>query len=241
MKRNTVLAGALVAAGLLAGAPASASIMIATYQGTVVNGQDAAGVFGKPGTDLAGLTYVQGFTYDTSLGTRLTSATSDEISGAVAVATISPITDAWIIINGVTHHQAVGYAGGAATIQDTSRIQEFNDGFWGSFEERSFAGVIVSPLPPASLDVAFTRTLSLSGCGLILNCGGAAAYIVNGDLSTYAYYANFNPTSVSVVPLAAPGGVPEPATWALMLLGFGLVGGMLRARPKAVRGDHVAG
>lgn len=29
--------------------------------------------------------------------------------------------------------------------------------------------------------------------------------------------------------------VPEPATWAMMILGFGLVGGMLRARPVAPR------
>lgn len=241
MKRNTVLAGALVAAGLLAGAPASASIMIATYQGTVVNGQDAAGVFGKPGTDLAGLTYVQGFTYDTALGTRFSSATSDEVNGGAAVSTTSPITDAWVIINGVTHHQAIGYSGGAFVSQDAAHIQEFSAGFWGSFDERSFAGVNVSPAPPPSLETAFSRTLSFTGCGVFLNCGGTAAFIDSGDLSTYAYYANFNPTSVSVVPLAAPGGVPEPATWALMILGFGLAGGMLRARPRATRGDHVAG
>ena len=47
MKRNTVLAGVLVAAGLFAGAPASATIMIATYEGTVVSGQDAAGEIGR--------------------------------------------------------------------------------------------------------------------------------------------------------------------------------------------------
>jgi len=35
-----------------------------------------------------------------------------------------------------------------------------------------------------------------------------------------------------LVRLDAPliGAVPEPATWALMLVGFGLVGGSLRAR-----------
>lgn len=240
MKRNTVLAGALVAAGLLVGAPASASIMIATYQGTVVAGQDAAGVFGKPGGDLAGLTYVQAFTYDTTLGSRFTSVTSDEVNGGAAVGTTSPIIDAWLIINGVTHHQAVGHFGDAATSQDTSRLQEVNDGFWGSFEERSFAGVNVSPAPPVSLDTTFVRSLSFSGCGVYLNCGNAFAAIDVDDPSTYAYYLAFNPTSVSVSPLVA-GGVPEPATWALMILGFGLVGGMLRARRKAARGHHAAG
>ena len=27
--------------------------------------------------------------------------------------------------------------------------------------------------------------------------------------------------------------VPEPATWAMMITGFGLVGGVMRRRPKA--------
>jgi PEP-CTERM motif len=34
--------------------------------------------------------------------------------------------------------------------------------------------------------------------------------------------------------LAAPGGVPEPASWALMLTGFGLVGAAARRRSKAL-------
>lgn len=239
MKRNTVLAGALVAAGLLTGAPASASSMIATFEGTVVSGWDAAGVFGKPGSDLAGLAYVQGFTYDTSLGARFTSATSDEVLGGTVIGTASPITDAWITINGVTHHQGVGYYGDAATSQTTGRIQEVNDGFWGSFEERSLGGMTVSPLPPASLDVAFSRIVSLSGCGVSLNCGGASAFIDVDDPSTFAYYAAFNPTSVTVA--SATGGVPEPTSWALMILGFGLAGGALRLRPHSSRADHVAG
>lgn len=32
-----------------------------------------------------------------------------------------------------------------------------------------------------------------------------------------------------------PGAVPEPATWAMMILGFGLVGGAMRRRPAVVR------
>ncbi|PZQ58473.1 MAG: hypothetical protein DI570_17805 [Phenylobacterium zucineum] len=34
--------------------------------------------------------------------------------------------------------------------------------------------------------------------------------------------------------LAAPGGVPEPATWAMMILGFGATGAMVRRRRAAL-------
>lgn len=36
--------------------------------------------------------------------------------------------------------------------------------------------------------------------------------------------------TISFTPLATPAGVPEPATWAMLLLGFGALGGALRRR-----------
>ena len=33
--------------------------------------------------------------------------------------------------------------------------------------------------------------------------------------------------------IAAPGAVPEPASWAMMIAGFGLTGGAMRRRPRA--------
>ena len=39
-------------------------------------------------------------------------------------------------------------------------------------------------------------------------------------------------TDNAAVPPPTPGAVPEPGTWAMMLLGFGVVGGALRARRR---------
>ena len=62
--------------------------------------------------------------------------------------------------------------------------------------------------------------------------------------SSYDGLSNYNlgPITVDVtvqvtpgVVVIPPGGVPEPATWAMMLLGFGLIGGTLRARSTETR------
>ena len=40
--------------------------------------------------------------------------------------------------------------------------------------------------------------------------------------------------TVSDAPITAPGSVPEPATWAMMIAGFGFVGATLRRRRRAL-------
>jgi hypothetical protein len=63
---------------------------------------------------------------------------------------------------------------------------------------------------------------------------GAEAALIQAALDGKAY--------LNIHSSFAPGGeirgfltsVPEPATWALMLAGFGLAGGMLRLRPRAL-------
>jgi len=49
-----------------------------------------------------------------------------------------------------------------------------------------------------------------------------------GGHAGYAYLDGFG--SVAPPPGPTPGGVPEPATWALMIAGFGMVGATLRRR-----------
>ena len=77
--------------------------------------------------------------------------------------------------------------------------------------------------------------------------GSLASYTANFPLNNVAFTFNSFTNAVHINDLATPatldGGyffydlvssaAPEPATWTMMLVGFGLVGGALRARAKA--------
>jgi len=83
-----------------------------------------------------------------------------------------------------------------------------------------------------AIDLAnnFVSGGSLSGSGLFLN-----RTIAGLGLTTGVYNYNWNgATQLTVnVESNAAAAVPEPATWGLMLAGFGLAGGALRQRRRA--------
>lgn len=66
------------------------------------------------------------------------------------------------------------------------------------------------------------------------NNGFGGSFVVNGNTLTFtAPQFNTSGTRTSVITFAgAAGAVPEPATWAMMVIGFGAVGGALRRRSK---------
>jgi hypothetical protein len=81
-------------------------------------------------------------------------------------------------------------------------------------------------LSPDGVDLAFVSTIAMDTFlggylkpGAVFNMASALTW--DGDLSLIYVY---DPT------VAAPGGVPEPASWALLIAGFGLAGARLRRR-----------
>lgn len=72
------------------------------------------------------------------------------------------------------------------------------------------------PLDPLNGDVGATLTAN-NASGAVFDAGSGNSL-----------------TSVSAVPINATSAVPEPATWAMMLIGFGTIGGVLRTRRKAI-------
>lgn len=71
----------------------------------------------------------------------------------------------------------------------------------------------------------------LDGSGVRFNAGAAQniAFFHQDNVASDLYRVNGNGTisafgPATSSPLALPGGVPEPATWLMMILGFGVVG-----------------
>lgn len=56
----------------------------------------------------------------------------------------------------------------------------------------------------------------------------------NSTLVGYGFETLANTAITATTNLAAPGAVPEPGTWGLMIVGFGIVGGAMRRRSTNV-------
>jgi hypothetical protein len=85
------------------------------------------------------------------------------------------------------------------------------------------------------------NTVATLGLGSTVCCGANSSIGLAPQLFTAGTYRlTFNGTSTvagadsGTVTIAAAGAVPEPATWAMMLLGFGGIGMAMRRRRKPV-------
>ncbi|GAO38074.1 hypothetical protein SCH01S_03_00480 [Sphingomonas changbaiensis NBRC 104936] len=79
--------------------------------------------------------------------------------------------------------------------------------------------------------VSFTVSPAVPGFGFFLQHPGGTP-LINSFVYSLGTGAIYHSSRVNIVDLDA---VPEPATWALMLAGFGLVGGLIRRRSTARR------
>lgn len=222
-----LLAASVTAAGLLAAMPAAAAVKIATYSGIVGAGFDQTGIFAAPGSDLTGYSWVATFAYDTTLaGDRDTDGVNYDYSyGGLSYGSpgMSPIISASITINGVTRSVAGTYAGSLYTTT-SSYVQHFAQDYSydGITETSNYIYTYHYPAgAPGSLDQNFGPVAAVGGYGY------ASWYAYDSSTSTYINntYAYLGSDAVYSV-----GAVPEPANWAMMIAGFGLVGTALRRR-----------
>lgn len=103
-------------------------------------------------------------------------------------------------------------------------------------------GVTLEKLDPGAATLNFNTVLNgLTWIGIHYGKGQGPVDVEGGVTAFYRFDAGVNrdtfaitPGSISGVSLYAtsPGTVPEPAAWALMIVGFGLAGTAMRRRAK---------
>lgn len=100
--------------------------------------------------------------------------------------------------------------------------------FWQDFPSPTVYSFSVGvATPSAEINVVTGPTQSLSFFGLTSTAGFTS-------ITLYGGANNFTVFDNVTLATAATAAVPEPATWALMMLGFGLIGASLRSRRTKV-------
>lgn len=215
----------LTVASVICTTVAHAAILTVTYARTVASGTDSSGVFGLAGQSLAGLDYAAVFHVDTARGSRFYSPPGlDSVIGGDDQGNESPSLGVTLTINGVAFAFNGLNLGLQSNYAARSEIASYandlaqNGGFNASFIGNAIA---VADLP-YDMETPYSGTGTRSSGGFTNNFQIAFG---PGNLMTQFASGRLSPTSVSVQV-----GVPEPATWGLMIAGFGLVGVTMRRR-----------
>jgi hypothetical protein len=222
-------AAAAVAALMAASSPASATILTATFTGFIASGHDQTGLFGNAGQNLAGLAYVTQYTFDTTAGLYDNSyANGEAIEGGAFYGASSPVT-ATMTVNGVTLSQTGPYKSYVFRETDVPAISYL-------------AGTLIdTPSAFADEDISNYAFVDLAALSSTL---ATTATLIQGDFSfnsfdrttnteTFDTFGQFSSQGTITISDGSTPGVPEPATWGLMIMGFGGAGAALRRRRMA--------
>jgi hypothetical protein len=243
---------AAVAAGLclaVAG-PAAADRYAATWTGTVRSGADNAGLFGAPG-DLTGEAFTAVFTIDARVFDGVTLTQDYGFSSIEGFAPVVPVT-ADFTLKGVTRHYGATY--GSATAADASyQGYDYVGHSAYDFSEQETEGpdgtvsyhlvqnlLLLSAMSTLTdfTDGEFRGPFSALAPDVFMD-GSLFEYREDytdalGLVASYAVQADLSGTSLTIEALGTgePSPTPEPATWAILLLGFAAVGAAARRRLK---------
>ena len=230
--RNLIL---IAAAGLSLAAPASAAVLV-QYDFTGDAGNQATEAAVNVATGLTGLAFTRG------PGLTAAGATNSFSSAGFSTDTAVDFLSFGFTVAGgtaATVNQLIFGSRSSNTGPGTINVLAAVDG--GTFAQ------VGSYTLPAETIVSQTFTLgtplvALSRLEFRFVAGNATAANGNPLAGTGTFrVTNFQPTTANTAftidgSLAQVAAVPEPSTWAMMIAGFGLVGGVLRRRRGSVHG-----
>lgn len=208
----------LIAAAIAACATtADATIFTVTETGTIIGGGNSYGTgaeFGAASADaLVGMAFSVTYRFDTDMGTVVNNAFGSQFYGVGSAA---------ITINGVTNTIV-----GLPYLSTSSRANL--DPAWGA----PFASQLYNVVEPEEMGDFVEDYLALASPLAATGLTAPLFYRTTAADSYYDMYAQIGGTHVrgTIDTLSANGGaVPEPASWAMVLIGFGAIGGMMRTR-----------
>lgn len=234
-----VSGGAAVAFALGLAASAKAGIVTATYKGVVTDGYDQTGVFGTPGANLTGDSFTAVYTINDAEGSsNYDPPYSSEIEGGSVIGVGSPVS-ATITINGLTAliaGKGIGEAEQGTLAGDYALVADyadnctdltcFNYSYYMSTYIKSYSNPIVTNFDYHT-PLSYTVQPGDYAYGTFVDEAVADIIVNNSRYSTYTY-ADFAPTSVIIA------GVPEPATWTMLILGAAMIGFAVRRRREGL-------
>jgi hypothetical protein len=232
-----VFKAAIAATTLCLSSPAWGATITAVYTGTVDQGVDVSGTFGTAGADLTGLAYSATYVFDSSLGVTQ----GGSLFGGPPWGVSSPALSASMTINGQTFSSNGPSVIGEADNDiydppvlgrsfESDALAEFtgsvfqNSVFGAAGTSYSFSMGVFSGSTTDDLKNACGVSNGIPNCGELTIAGGTVLYLAGGSFSVSGIEPELN------------NGIPEPQGWALFLVGFGGLGGVLRSarrRPSA--------